>query len=230
VQPGQRVKMPGLEIAVLSPSEARAALDGGADSVEFLRDLAAGGLTPPLDDLPAVRAVSPDLMLHIMIRPHARNFVYSPAEMVMVLGAVAAAKAAGADGVVFGAHTAEGDLHIGQIAQVAAAAAPLTVTVHRALDSCRDPEGALRALVGVVGRIHTAGTAPDAWAGRESVRRWRETYRAEFRFVSSGGLTLERLPAFVASVGVDEYHFGAAARTNGLVDGARVRLLRQALA
>ncbi len=221
--------MAGLEIAILSVAEARTALEGGADSLEFLRDLAAGGLTPPLDELPAVRAAAPALTLHIMIRPHARDFVYTSAEMDDVLAAVATAKAAGADGVVFGAHTLDGDLHLEQIAQVAAAAAPMTVTVHRALDSCRDPEGALRALVGVVGRIHTAGPAPDAWAGREVVRRWRDAYQTHFRFVSSGGLTLERLPEFVAAAGVDEYHFGAAARTGGVVDVAKVRLLRQAL-
>lgn len=221
--------MPGLEIAILSAEEARSAVEGGADSLELLRDLAAGGLTPPLELIPAVRAAAPSLTLHIMIRPHARDFVYSSAEMDAALAAVAAARSAGADGVVFGAHTAAGDLHIEQITEVAAAAGTMTVTVHRALDSCRDPEEALRALKGRVPRIHTAGPAPDAWSGREVVRRWRERYAADFRFVSSGGLTLERLPAFVAVAGVHEYHFGAAARTGGVVDSARVRLLRAAL-
>ncbi|NDJ61516.1 MAG: copper homeostasis protein CutC [Chloroflexi bacterium] len=220
--------MPQLEIAALSLADARNAAAGGADSLELLADLPAGGLTPDLTVVRAIRDQLDELTLHVIVRPHARSFVYAPGDIQAIVDQTAAIRQTGVDGIVFGAQSPDGALDIELIKRVATAAAPLSVTVHRAIDTCRDPEAALAALVGVVPRILTSGPADSAWAGRDGLTRWIKRFGADFRFVSSGGLRAEQIPDMIAT-GVHELHFGGAARTDDQVDVAKVEALRGAM-
>ncbi len=101
--------------------------------------------------------------------------------------------------------------------------------MHRALDESVEPEQALAGLVGIAPRVLTSGPAPDAWSGRSGLAKWVRAYGDHLSFVVSGGLKLEQIPEMLAMVKAQEYHFGSAARTDGAVDGAKVRLLRTAL-
>jgi copper homeostasis protein len=217
-----------LEIAATSLVEARTAVAGGAASLEICRDLGAGGLTAPLQLVQAIRDVVP-VTLNVMIRVHNQGFVYTADELEAMLEEIEQVKALGVDGVVFGALTMDGDLDMQQMWTVVRAAAPLPVTLHRALDVCRTPDTALRALVGIVPRVLTAGPATTAWEGRGTLKRWVETYGKNYRFAASGGITLEQLPELVRVVGADEYHIGGAARTKGVVDVAKVQQLQAVL-
>ncbi len=218
--------MPILEIAATSLDEARKAVEGGAASLEICVDLAAGGVTPPLELVRAIReAVT--VTLNVMIRVRAGDFVYKADEMAVMIETIAAVKPLGVDGIVFGALTAAGDVDMAQMRVVVEAANPLPVTLHRALDSCRTPDDALRGLAGMVKRVLTSGPAPTAWEGRETFKRWVELYGQQYRFAASGGITLEQLPELVRMLGADEYHIGGAARTNGAVDVAKVHQLNK---
>lgn len=215
---------PTLEIAVTSLEDALRAAQGGAHSIEISRDLALDGLTPPIEVVQAVCAAV-SLHIHVIVRPHARDFVYSLAEIDTILRDIDSLKATRIDGIVFGAHNASGEIDIALMQMVAEAATPLPITLHRALDSSRNPQAALKALVGSVPRILTAGPAATAWAGREGLRRWIQAYGEHYEFVSSGGLRLEQLPVYIPTVQADVYHFGSAARTDGVVDAVKVAQL-----
>jgi copper homeostasis protein len=222
------IKAPTLEIAVTTLEDALQAAAGGARSIEISRDLALGGLTPAIEIVEAARAAV-SLEMHVIVRPHARDFVYSTAEVDTILRDIDLLKSAGINGIVFGAHNRAGEINIALMQQVAEAAAPLPVTLHRALDSSRNPEAALKALIGLVPRILTAGPAASAWEGREGLRQWVQTYGDHYEFVSSGGLTLEQLPVYIPTVQADVYHFGSAARTDGMVDAVKVAGLLRAI-
>ena len=217
--------MPQLEIAVLTLADALAAQDGGADSIEISRDLSIGGLTPDFDLVRRARDGA-QIAIHVMIRPHARDFHYTPREIDAILDDARRLAQTGIDGVVFGALTPERRLDIGLIRQVAEAAAPLPVTVHRALDESAEPERALERLIGVVPRVLTAGPALNAWEGRAGLSQWVRAYGNRLRFVVSGGLKLEHLNEMLATVRAHAYHFGSAARSGDAVDVAKVRILR----
>lgn len=220
--------VPTLEIAAISVEDARQAQAGGADSLELLRDLPRGGLTPPLELVQAVReAVT--IPIHVMLRPHDGGFVYTRQEIEAMLAALDSLKPLGIDGVVFGAQTADGRVDSALMGEVAVLAAPIPVTLHRALDFSVEPEQTLAALAGIVPRVLTAGPAPTAWEGRTVVRQWVGRFGAQFRFVSSGGLTLAQLGQFAAEIGADEAHVGGAARTHDAVDSLKVRALKAAL-
>lgn len=215
-----------LEIAVTSHEDAIVAEQGSADSIEISQNLTAGGLTPPLDLVRRTRATV-SLDIHVIVRPHARDFIYTPTEVAQILHDTEALAKIGINGIVFGAHTADGKLDIALIEQVKQAANGLPITVHRALDSCANPESALEALKGVVPRVLTSGPAANAWAGRDGLRRWVADFGDHFSFVASGGLKMADLTAYMAQVSVQEYHFGGAARTDNWVDAVKVRQLRQ---
>jgi copper homeostasis protein len=220
--------MPTLEIAVTSVADALQAEQGGAHTLEIMQDLLNGGLTPPLELARAVRDAV-HLPLNVIVRPHARDFVYTPDEADVMLRDIAQLKPLGINSIVIGALKSDGHLDQALMGQFVEGAQPLPLTLHRALDVCVEPEKALESLIGVVPRVLTAGPAPTAWEGRAAMRRWIALYGQHFRFVSSGGLTLEQLSEYVATVKADEYHLGGAARTNGKVDSAQVQQLREVI-
>jgi copper homeostasis protein len=217
-----------LEIAVTSRLDAVNAAAGGAASVEISRDLHLGGLTPALEVVAAVREAI-RLPVYVLIRDHARDFCYTPAELEAMLKAIGQVKRLGVEGVVFGALTPDGALDLRAMRAVAQAAHPMTVTLHRALDSCRNPQVALSRLTGFIPRLLTAGPAPTAWEGRAAMSQWVAQFGNHYEFVSSGGLTLAQLPAFVAQVRPHVVHLGGAARHDGVVHPALVAALRECL-
>src|SRR5664279_1366010 len=217
--------MPNLEIAAVTFDDAIAAQDGGADSIEISRDLSVGGLTPDFEMVRRARDAV-QIAVYVMLRPHARDFVYTAREIEVILDDARRLAQTGVNGVVFGALTTENHLDLALIERVARAAAPLPLTVHRALDYCAEPEKALEGLIGVAPRVLTAGPAPTAWEGRAALAKWVSDYRDRLRFVISGGLKPEQMAEMLATVRAHDYHFGSAARTGDGVDVNKVRLLR----
>jgi len=220
--------MPKLEIAITSLEDAIHAQAGGADSVEISHDLSVGGLTPSLDLVRAIRdAVSIDI--HVIVRPHARDFVYTPDEISLILEQTESISQIGINGLVFGALMPDKSIDIATTQKVVDAARKLPITFHRALDESRDAEAGVRALVGIVPRILTSGPAPTAWEGRESLRSWVQNYGQQLRFVAAGSLKAEHLTEFAAYVHAPEYHFGSAAKIDEVVSVEKVKRLREIL-
>jgi copper homeostasis protein len=217
-----------LEIAITTLEDALHAQAGGADSIEISHDLSVGGLTPAFDVVRHIRD-SVSIQVHAIIRPHSRDFVYTPAEIDTILADTIALAQTGIDGIVFGAHRPDCRLDTGLIQQVVSAAAGLPVTLHRALDECLEPEAALEALRGIIPRVLTSGPAATAWNGREGLKRWVERYGKDFHFIAAGSLKIEFIAEYAAFVRADGYHFGSAARSNGAVDSEKVRQIRALL-
>lgn len=217
-----------LEIIATSRLDAVAAAQGGADSVEVCIDLAADGLTPPLDMVKAIRdAVQIDM--NVMLRPHNNGFVYTGRDMDLMLAQIETFKPVGIQSLVFGAHNPDGTLNIDLIRQIAEAASPISLTLHRALDRSINPDDTLPQLVGVVKRILTSGPAPSASEGQEGLRRWVAAFGQHYRFAVGGGIRLDNAREIVTFTGVHECHIGTAARTHDVVDREKVRQLQAVL-
>jgi copper homeostasis protein len=220
--------MPKLEIAITTLEDAVFAQAGGADSVEISYDLSVGGLTPSLELVRQIcDAVKIDV--HVIVRPHARDFVYTPDEISVILEQTRSIAQIGITGLVFGALTADKSVDILTTQKVVLAAKQLPITFHRALDESHDAEAGVRALIGIVPRILTSGPAPTAWEGRDSLRQWVQKYGQHFRFVAAGSLKAEHLAEFASYVRAPEYHFGSAAKTDDVVNVEKVKRLRRIL-
>lgn len=219
---------PRLEIAITSLQDALSAQRGGADSIEVSQDLERDGLTPPLELIEAIRdALTIDV--HVIIRPHDRDFIYTPAEVDLILEQTRTISKMGITGLVFGAQQADGRIDVPLMQQVVQAANGLPVTLHRALDRSVEPAQALQALIGIVPRVLTSGPAQNAWDGRDGLRDWVQSFGEHFSFVAAGSLKAEQLAAYKNHVHAHEYHFGSGARTGENIDPTKVAYLREIL-
>jgi copper homeostasis protein len=220
--------MTTLEIAVETLADAIAAEQGGADSVEISRNLARDGLTPSLRLVQQIRdGVGIDV--HVIVRPHDRDFIYSEIEFQAILANATALAQTGIASIVFGAHRPDGHLHVAMIRAVAAAAAPLKLTLHRAIDSARDPDEGLQSLSANLDRVLSAGPAATAWQGRDGLRAWQQQFGQRITFIAAGRLRADTLAALVQHTGVGGVHVGSAARQDGVVTADKVAQLRRVL-
>src|SRR5262245_9980153 len=80
------------------------------------------------------------------------------------------ARQLGADGVVIGILTADGDVDTARTRELIALARPLSITFHRAFDMVRDPFAALEDLIALgVDRILTSGQEASVIEGLDMI-------------------------------------------------------------
>jgi copper homeostasis protein len=159
-----------IEACVDSVESAVAAEHGGAKRVELCAALLEGGLTPSAGAIGLARDRI-EIGLNVIIRPRGGDFLYTEAEHEAMLRDVDTAKRLGADGVVIGALTPDGEVDVSRTRELAERARPLHVTFHRAFDMSRDPLAALETLVALgCDRILTSGQEESAMAGLDVLR------------------------------------------------------------
>lgn len=150
-----------------SLESAWAAKTGGATRLELCANLVIGGTTPPVSLLKAVRRET-GLPVHALLRPRFGDFLYTAAEFELMLEDAAALLEAGADAVVSGCLTAEGNLDLHRMERLVSLCkrAGRKFTLHRAFDVCMDPFAALESCRELgVDTILTSGQAASCTEG-----------------------------------------------------------------
>jgi copper homeostasis protein len=197
------------EICVDSVAGVRAARSAGAQRVELCADLFEGGITPSRGAIRQARSVG-GIGLHVMIRPRGGDFVYDDDEMAAMLADIETAKQEGADGVVFGLLTAEGEVDTGRTRALIAAAAPLAVTFHRAFDMVPDPFAALESLIGLgVQRVLTSGQEGSVLEGLPLLAELIRRAGDRIIVMPGGGVTERNVTRIVEALRPKEIHFAA---------------------
>ncbi|MFZ5673336.1 MAG: copper homeostasis protein CutC [Pseudomonadota bacterium] len=197
------------EICVDSVAGVRATRDAGAQRVELCANLLEGGTTPSLGLIRAARKIA-GIGLHVIIRPRGGDFLFHDDEHEMMLTDIAAAKAEGADGVVIGLLTAEGDVDSDRTARLIAAARPMSVTFHRAFDMARDPFAALETLIGLgVDRVLTSGQEASVLEGLPLIAELIKRAGDRIIIMPGGGITARNAARIVDAARPKEMHFAA---------------------
>jgi copper homeostasis protein len=224
-----------LEVIALGVEDAVAAQAGGADRLELVTDMAADGLTPPVETFAGIRAAV-DISLRVMLR-RSDGFAAGGAEDVDALVRVAGEmRAAGADEFVLGFLDEHGGPDLPVVERILAELDGRPWTFHRAIDRAADRDSLRKQLADLPGldAYLTAGSPDGVDDGfptllAEAARRTEPGY--EPRIMVGGGLRLDHVPRLRAA-GIDAFHIGGAARPGGW-DGpvavAAVREWRQAL-
>lgn len=198
-----------LEVCVDSTASALAAMQGGAHRLELCADLVIGGTTPSLALLQQVKAET-GLPVRALLRPRFGDFCYDRWELAQMAQSAARLVEAGADGIVTGVLTPEGDVDVEALQPIYAAARaaaqragrPVACTLHRAFDVCRDPFAALEAARALgLSTILTSGQAPSAPEGAALLKRLVEAAGPELEILVGAGVTPENLPALAAATG-----------------------------
>ena len=92
---------PTIEVCVSDIESAKAAVEGGANSLELCSNRLEGGITPSIGFINecVLLCKSCNVQVHVLIRPRPGNFHYSNAEFEVIQRDVIAAEYAGADGM-----------------------------------------------------------------------------------------------------------------------------------
>lgn len=175
------MKTPLIEGCVDSHASALAAFQGGADRLELCANLAIGGTTPSRALFRQVRRDCA-VKINVLIRPRFGDFLYSDAELDEMREEIEAFRDLGANGVVTGVLTPEGEVDERRMRRLADSAGGMDITLHRAFDMTRDPFAALEAAVRLGCRtILTSGQARNALEGAELLGSWFAGRRAGLR-------------------------------------------------
>ncbi|MEU9876391.1 copper homeostasis protein CutC [Streptomyces phaeochromogenes] len=221
-----------LEVIALGAEDAVAAEAGGADRLELVTDMAADGLTPPVETFAEIRAAV-GISLRVMLRL-ADGF--AAGDVRELLRAARELRAAGADEFVLGFLDETGEPDLPALEAVLAELDGCRWTFHRAIDRAADRDALRKSLADLPGldAYLTAGSAAGVDEGlatllAEAARSGEQGY--EPRLLVGGGLRLDHLPRLRAA-GVDAFHIGGAARPGGWdvpVSAEAVREWRTAL-
>lgn len=174
--------------------------------MELCAALGEGGTTPSLGTI-AVARERLQIGLFVLIRPRGGDFRYTPEEYETMARDVTAAKAAGADGLVLGALTEDGQVDRAGMSRLLDAARPLPVTFHRAFDAARNLDEALEVLLGLgVQRVLTSGGEATAVAGIPTLTRLVRRAGAGLTILAGGGIDESNALRIVRETGVREIH------------------------
>lgn len=214
------------ELCVYSIEAVSTAASEGATRVELCASPLEGGTTPSAATIAVARMVTSHFAaaqgnlpveLSVMIRPRGGDFLYSGIEFRQMEHEIVFARECGADGVVFGLLTPEGDIDTARTRELVELAHPMECTFHRAFDVARDP---LRALDDIIStgcrRILTSGQRAIAIEGIDLIRELVHAAAGRIEIMAGSGVNPSNART-LADTGVDALHFSArAVRPGGM--------------
>jgi len=200
----------------------------GADRIELCADLLEGGTTPSIGLVRSVLRAVRHVGVQVIVRPRGGDFTYDEGELDVMcadLEAIAAlahslsaGDSAGQEGgtevgVVLGALTAASEVDVSAMRRLLAAAGPLPVTFHKAIDATPDLLAAYDVLRSLgVRRVLTAGGPGTAAEGAdvlaELVRRSAASRDAPEVLVG-GGVRAAGVASLLAATGASSVHLRA---------------------
>ena len=233
-----------LEVCCGNLESVDAAVAGGARRIELCSALEVDGLTPPVEWIREVRKRYPSLIVHVLVRSRAGDFVYTPEEVETMAMQVEEALEAGADGIVIGCLTAGGDVDVPAMERLVRTvesynlAAELlrsdlchaandshffpdpsrraSITFHRAFDVCKRPFDALEQIIALgCDRILTSGQGPTVVEGSDMLRELQKRAEGRIIILPGGGVTPQNAGRILAMTGCTEIHASASETRNG---------------
>ena len=198
------------EVCEKSVESCIAAQAGGTDRVELCAGIPEGGTTPSYGDIVIAREVLQKTKLHVIIRPRGGDFLYSPIEQRIMLKDIDNARRLGADGVVLGCLTDDGEIDIPLMKQFMEAAQDISVTFHRAFDVCRNPQKALEDIISLgCDRILTSGQQATAELGIPLLKELQQQAAGRITLLAGCGVNETNIARIAQETGINEFHFSA---------------------
>ena len=233
-----------LEVCCGNLESVDAAVAGGAQRIELCSALEVDGLTPPVEWIREVRKRYPSLIVHVLVRSRAGDFVYTGEEVETMAAQVEEALEAGVDGIVIGCLTAGGDVDVPAMERLVQTvesynlAAELmrsdlchaandshffpgpskrvSITFHRAFDVCKRPFDALEQIIALgCDRILTSGQGPTVVEGSDMLRELRKRAAGRIIILPGGGVTPRNAGRILAMTGCTEIHASASETLDG---------------
>lgn len=198
-----------LEICANSVASCIEAQKGGAYRVELCAGIPEGGTTPSFGDISLARELL-HIKLNVIIRPRGGDFFYSDLEHRIMLKDIEMTRKIGADGIVIGCLTTDGDVDMQRNKELIDAAGDMSVTFHRAFDKCRNPFENLEKIISLgCDRILTSGQQPKAEQGLPLLKNLVEIAAGRIIIMPGSGVNEDNIAHIAAETGAKEFHMSA---------------------
>ena len=197
---------PLIEACVDSYASCMAAAKGGADRLELCANLAIGGTTPSASLFRQVKRDC-DVKINVLIRPRFGDFLYTEPEMEEMCEEVKMFRDLGANGVVIGTLTADGELDQEKMRRLMDCAGGIDVTLHRAFDMTRDPFDTLEAAIALGCKtILTSGQEKDVVAGKDTLKAVYEKAAGRIDIMAGCGVKKWNIQEIHDHTGIIVFH------------------------
>ena len=198
---------PLIEACVDSYQSCVNATKGGADRLELCSHLIIGGGTPTLPVFKQVQRDCKGVKINVLIRPRFGDFLYTEDEIEAMCEDIATFRDLGANGVVIGALTPDGDLDIEVMKRMMACAGDMEVTLHRAFDMTRDPLKTLEEAIELgCTTILTSGQQSDVVAGKDLLKEVYEKAAGRIDIMAGCGVKKWNIQEIHDHTGIVVFH------------------------
>jgi copper homeostasis protein len=194
------------EACVETVDQAVSAEEGGADRIELCSRLDVGGVTPDFESIRETRNRL-KIPVHVLVRPRAGDFCYSPKEFEEMLNDTGRMKEIGIDGVVLGVLNSDRSVDMRRTAALVGAARPMSITFHRAFDETPEPIRALEDIISLgIERLLTSGQKPAAKEGIDLIKDLVIVGDGRVCVMAGGGVSEKNVLEIIRRTGVREVH------------------------
>ena len=213
---------PLIEACVDSYQSCVNATKGGADRLELCSHLIIGGCTPTLPVFKQVQRDCKGVKINVLIRPRFGDFLYTEDEIQAMCEDIAMFRDLGANGVVIGALTPDGDLDIEVMKRMMACAGDMDVTLHRAFDMSRDPFKTLEEAIELDCKtILTSGQQSNVVEGKDLLKEVYEKAAGRIDIMAGCGVKKWNIQEIHDHTGIVVFH--TTGRKGALDSGMKYR-------
>ena len=218
-----------LEVIACSVEDAVEAEKGGADRLEIIRDLRAGGYTPPLELVRQIRS-RVSLPLRVMLREEAGYGLTEVIAMEKLSCIANELSKIDIDGVVIG-FLQQGAVDAEMTRKILYCARRLKATFHHAFEDSIDKMAAIKEIkrIDQVDKLLSHGGTGTSLERVDNLNAYARAAGPEIRILAGGRIDLHMINLIRGNTEIREFHVGSAARENGRVRAARVELLANAV-
>lgn len=198
-----------LEVAVFSLEAALAAIEAGADRIEFCENPSEGGTTPSYGSLKVLISKT-NIPIFPIIRPRGGDFLYSKTEFECIKADLLLAKELGYPGAVIGLLKEDGNIDMERTKELVDLAAPMEITFHRAFDRCKDPMKGLEDIIDAgCKRILTSGQVPNVSNALPFIKALVERAAGRIIILPGSGVRANNVRKIIDETGASEIHSSA---------------------
>ncbi len=198
-----------LEVAVFSVEAALAAIEAGANRIEFCENPSEGGTTPSYGSLKVLISKT-NIPIFPIIRPRGGDFLYSKTEFECIKADLLFTKELGYPGAVIGLLKEDGNIDMERTKELVDLAAPMEITFHRAFDRCKDPIKGLEDIIDAgCKRILTSGQVPNVSDALPFIKALVEKASGRIIILPGSGVRANNVRKIIDETGAIEIHSSA---------------------
>mgnify|MGYP003618762636 FL=1 len=217
--------MKKLEIACFNLESALVASKSEADRVELCADVSAGGITPTLIDIKALRKET-EKEIMIMIRPRGGDFCYSDEEFEQMKSEIILIKNFRVDGFVFGILNKENEIDFERNQELIELAKPFPCSFHRAFDRTSDLENSLETVIKLGFKTILTSGANNVNDGKQTLKTLVKKAKNRITIMPGGGLRSTNIQEIDSFTNATYFHSSALIDNSGIANLEEINLLK----